>query len=69
MRGDDKNPGVIAAAAKEIFHIVQEQAQHREYLVRLSYMEVGHHHMNSSELSSVNGSWEWTFGFLWLQQS
>lgn len=43
MMGDVNGPGVIEVAAREIFNIVQEQAEHREYLIRLSYMEVRRH--------------------------
>ena len=45
MRGDNENPGIIAAVARELFTVVKEQVQHRVYFIRLSYMEVGHYHM------------------------
>lgn len=39
MRGNDDDPGIIPRAVKEIFDLI-ESAKNREFLLRVSYMEV-----------------------------
>ncbi len=39
MRGSDQEPGIITLAVSEIFSII-EQTTDREFLLRVSYMEV-----------------------------
>lgn len=40
MRGTDDSPGLIPLAVAEAFHLIESNLK-REYLIRVSYMEVG----------------------------
>jgi centromeric protein E len=40
MRGSPQEPGLIPLAVHEVFHLI-EASQDREYLIRVSYTEVG----------------------------
>jgi centromeric protein E len=40
MRGTAAEPGIIALAVREVFSIIEQTAD-REFLLRVSYMEVG----------------------------
>lgn len=40
MRGTPEDPGIISLAVQEVFALI-EQTQDREFLIRVSYMEVG----------------------------
>ena len=52
IRGSASEPGIITLAVGEIFDLI-EQRQDREFLLRVSYMEVG----RSPEFSNAHASW------------
>lgn len=47
MRGTPEEPGIIPMAVQEVFSII-ESLQDREFLLRVSYMEVGSEGRNST---------------------
>ncbi|KAJ1961450.1 Kinesin-like protein kip2 [Dispira parvispora] len=40
MTGTPSQPGVIVQAIHEVFRYIRESAEHREYLLRISYLEI-----------------------------
>ena len=39
-RGEDGEPGLIPIALASIFHYMEEQSSHREFILRCSYLEI-----------------------------
>jgi centromeric protein E len=39
-RGEDGQPGVIPLALASIFHYMEDQSSHREFILRCSYLEL-----------------------------
>ena len=40
MMGFEEQPGIIPQAVDDVFHYIREQSNDREYLLRVSYLEI-----------------------------
>lgn len=40
MKGDEKEPGIIPLAVRDLFQMMQQLSNERDFLVRVSYMEI-----------------------------
>lgn len=65
MLGTESDPGLIRRSIDTIFQRIAELSHQKEFLMRVSYLEIYNEHVNdlfvevSWSIKSVSGGWEW----------